>query len=605
MTMDNPFNLNIGSTRTPTYNVHGMRIGTSFKTQQAVMSNLMQLEARDAGSSEDQFAKDETAATNPTYYTQPNMSDTTLGGNDVLNPYAQYSRNDDVIHPLTSTDGGRCKRGMGRIYSESHDLGQQILWMSFGVPEYAGAAKFMFKAADSGLAEFLNSGNGSAAFAAKIGSMLGSVGRLAITLPVLPIIWMNKLLQIANKEPVTKYYDFKIASLIHFRMMNVILSNLSVGMGIYANGDNDLKNDARYGKMYSEAGLPECLKKGPDIFAIMDKRGSRLKNKDPRTLDEYMKEMARPEDERGEGFFDKFTGAVANSALSANDFIGFRVEKSTEASESVSNSTGQSQIAEKLNGAASAAREKNFMLSGAKSGIGILDSVTGAMGGFFQGALSGVGFGGAVEAATGNGFFDIPEVWKSSEFTKTHNFSIQLRSRYGDPVSIFQNIYVPLAALLAAALPQSIGPNMYKSPMLIKAYCKGMFAINLGMIDSMQIKRGSAEFGWSVHNLPTAVDVTLSIKDLSPAMFLNIAEPGFFDMFKQNSSLQEYLTTLSGVGLAERYFIGPRLKRKWASSVLIRKNTTFSPIYWGNKVGRSGLARTVTAVVPWSHVRNN
>src|SRR5699024_8216171 len=91
---------------------------------------------------------------------------------------------------------------------------------------------------------------------------------------------------------------------------------------------------------------------------------------------------------------------------------------------------------------------------------------------------------------TGTIFVDIPEIWQSSSFSKNYSFNITLRAPYGDKVSIFQSIYIPLAMLIALAFPRSGGRNAYGTPFLIRAYSSGMFAIPLGIIDSFSITRG-------------------------------------------------------------------------------------------------------------------
>jgi hypothetical protein len=159
--------------------------------------------------------------------------------------------------------------------------------------------------------------------------------------------------------------------------------------------------------------------------------------------------------------------------------------------------------------------------------------------------------------------------------------------------------------LLAAALPRGIGASAYTSPFMINAYCKGMFAIPLGIIDNMTIKRGLAEHGWADSDLPTAVDVSFSIKDLSPAFFLSLADAKFTKVFNSNSNMQEYLNTLSGLGIAERTFLSAKVKRKAAIAWQVQKSTTFNPTFWGISAGASKYVRLFSNIAPGWRVPNN
>ena len=312
------------------------------------------------------------------------------------------------------------------------------------------------------------------------------------------------------------------------------------------------------------------------------------------------------------GVFSKAFEALKGTLFGAGDFVGFRIERGLNCTENISNQTGPTGISQKLNQIAQQKRDEyddsgggSFVARLAKNlseGKSIGDfAKTVGLEMLAQGASAfGVGDISAI-LTDGSGFIDIPEVWKGSSFSKSYSFTIQLRARYGDPTSIFQSIYIPLLMLLAAALPRSVGDNMYTSPFIINAYCKGKFAVPCGMITDMSISRGKDEFGWSSTNLPTAIDVSFSIKDLSPAVFLSMQDIGFFDTFTRNNNLMEYLDTLSALGISERLYLMPKSMRKLAAACLIKKNTIFSPTYWGAKIGRSPAARFLTASWPYAN----
>jgi hypothetical protein len=278
-------------------------------------------------------------------------------------------------------------------------------------------------------------------------------------------------------------------------------------------------------------------------------------------------------------------------------------------SESISNQSGPTGVAQKMNSYAQQQREQyeNYGNSWVAKTLGNLAKSPGdalKQIGTELAASLGAGFGlgdiGAV-LTQGNGFLDLPDVWKGSSFSKSYSFNIQLRARYGDPVSIFQSIYIPLIMLLAAAMPRSVGNSMYTSPFLVKAYCKGMISVPCGLIESMSITRGKDEFGWSHDHLPTAIDVNIQIKDLTPTFFLSMQDIGLFDTFTRNDNMMEYLDTLSALGITERLYFWPKAMRKLTAALLIKRNTIFNSNYWGMRLGRNNVVRLIAACTPFAN----
>ena len=159
--------------------------------------------------------------------------------------------------------------------------------------------------------------------------------------------------------------------------------------------------------------------------------------------------------------------------------------------------------------------------------------------------------------------------------------------------------------LIAGSFPRAVGPNAYTSPFIIRAYSRGMVSIPLGIIESIQIRRGAAEFGWNKDLLPTSVDVTISIKDLSPLMYVAVTDGGvsaWMSMFGQNSSFQEYMLTLSGVGLAERILFIPRMQKRWKTLLKIASNNKFNPMMWGFSIHSTKIGRAITNVWPGTNL---
>lgn len=641
------------------------------------------------------------------FYTKQGYTDTSVGGNDVINPYWQFNIDDDIV-PISlahTTSVGSQKKGisgMGRVYSEMYDDTQQVLWVGAGVPLFTNVATF-----------FANAGNSEAADLMNMGKRASLVGRLliyarnftwwAITFPITAPINLVRWCAKWDSQQITKYYTFRPTQTLYYELVNTMLSYLAVGMGLYpqiafasrrppdkqaglkasqALSDKEIEDrlpeeasseqkDALRKLLKTtpaETGIPELLHGGPDIFKIMNKRieqfgvakssyytreiqqtlyrlaadpsstdmpvdmlaidnrrartealtseAAQIKwrediaakiNKiagDPKLNDdekqfqiEQLKKIA--EGNRGENsLLSTAWESLKGSVLGIGDYVGFRVEKSIGNSEDLSNSTGPTGLAEQINGVASSARDARIDAAGSKWLSRLVNVAQGdwkTMLARLAGDLS----GGPISVITnGNGLLDIPDVWKNSSFNKNYGFSISLRARYGDPVSIYQSIYIPLCMWLGLAAPRAVGDTMYTSPFLIRAYCKGMFAIPCGIVDSLSITRGASEYGWSEGHLPLSVDLRISIKDLSPTFFLSMQDIGLFDTFSRNENMMEYLDTLSGLGIVEKSYGIPRYMRKITAALLIKKNTIFSSTYWSQRTGRSPMLRAAGQVVP-------
>lgn len=303
----------------------------------------------------------------------------------------------------------------------------------------------------------------------------------------------------------------------------------------------------------------------------------------------------------------------AKSALGATQFIGFRVDKSTDASESFSNSTSPSAFAENFNAKVKevASQSIDMGIKGASSGDSWLESVVEDIKSIGVGILEGlkaidfIGLTDLANAVMTGAFIDIPEQYSGSDFNKSHSLSFQLRSPYGDKVSIYQSIIVPLFCILAGALPRAGGANSYVQPFLCRVYCKGMFAIPMGIIDSISIKRGDSEFGWTYDNIPTCVDVNISIKDMSPIMYMMINDAAFSDILGSDSAFNEYLLTLSGVGLFERISQIQRVLRGMIYTAHTVRNRYFNPVYWSHSVSQYSPIQFVASFIPRSGINNN
>jgi hypothetical protein len=259
----------------------------------------------------------------------------------------------------------------------------------------------------------------------------------------------------------------------------------------------------------------------------------------------------------------------------------------TTISDSFSNTTTDSQLSSTINGFSETAKELRFLLGDSSSlvtkltelGQKATDAITEGMSGIVDmvagGMIADLSTTG-VSTIMNGGKMLFPKIWGDSSFSRSYSFDIKLRSPDHDNVSIFFNILVPYIHLLALCMPQSIttgqaknSPNAYTSPFLLRAYARGQFNINMGMITDMSVTRGG-EAQWNDNGLPTQIDISITIEDLYNTLFMTNPNPGgtplpgFASLSRfmnldvvANTEMLDFLSNLAGLNIA-----GAELRRK-------------------------------------------
>lgn len=241
--------------------------------------------------------------------------------------------------------------------------------------------------------------------------------------------------------------------------------------------------------------------------------------------------------------------------------------------ESASNSTEQSTLVEGLSGKAQGmVKELRFLMGNVMDDTAITDASKANYNQAVKKVFDSVNFtnNAVVNQLTDYGLTIVnganiayPEIWKDSQYGKGYSIEIRLMSPYGDKESIFTNIMVPLFHIIGFAMPRQIGRAGYMHPFLIRAFCKGWFNCNMGIVDSVNIKKGS-QGGWSRDGLPTEIDISMSIKDLYEN--LSLARTTDISAFA-NSEYIDFIGTTCGVNINQ-----PDLKRKLTMYEMFLKN---------------------------------
>lgn len=255
-----------------------------------------------------------------------------------------------------------------------------------------------------------------------------------------------------------------------------------------------------------------------------------------------------------------------------SQFLTLRVNGRDSASESFSNSTRQSDIANMMNSASATARNMFVNIAdGNLVGIPLLGQITGFLGSIMSNMADSLRIAG-VGALAGNAFADIPEHYDTSQAQFNQmSYTIHLRAPYGNDHSRFQNELLPLACLLAAVLPRSAGVGSYGFPFHCEAYCRGRSQIRYGIPVQLDITRATANMPWTADGRFRGIDVRLTLKDMTSIMHMSMNEVSGWRaidptrwgnlLFPQDSAFSDYMSVLSSLGLGDQIYRMRKLKR--------------------------------------------
>lgn len=207
-------------------------------------------------------------------------------------------------------------------------------------------------------------------------------------------------------------------------------------------------------------------------------------------------------------------------------WIGFRVNNTGEAGETFSNSTTQSEMLSNINSKSASARNTLFSFAGGNISDGLIGQAIGgiakAVGDVVGGFAEQMNISG-LAVLGGSAFVDIPDHYDSSDYQASDtSYTIVLNSPYGNPMSRLINLHIPLACLLATALPRSTGKQSYTSPFLLEYFDKGRAQSRLAIVNELSIRRGGGNTGWSGDKRPLRIDVTLGIKHLDNILHMPV-----------------------------------------------------------------------------------
>ena len=129
---------------------------------------------------------------------------------------------------------------------------------------------------------------------------------------------------------------------------------------------------------------------------------------------------------------------------------------------------------------------------------------------------------------------------------------MKLIATSGDPLDIYWNIIVPTFHLLAFCLPREGSDQVFFSPFLVRAYYKGLFNVDMGIIGNLSVTKGE-EGEWTPDGLPTVANVSFDIKDLYDGMYMSkIFGEGATKGILANTQELDYIANACGINVNDQ-----------------------------------------------------
>ena len=537
--------------------------------------------------------------------------------------------------------------GMGIYYQEAFNSTQQTLHMRFGVPEFNSLVSFFTSFYDGETAMYAKSGRLSQQLGYHIGKALGLVANFVfLPLLAVHAIGVGLRFFMRKpaskyyylKPTMTNYWTAVTTIVNQIAVYKGMLPNGSKDDGPYDSTQNQaIIDEAGMNAMrklmptlYSETGFIDIYKIANRAQRIRnqvdlklaalardmtyedfqqyasDFAGRKIELGRGRTLYDAVKDWSAvkngqqtdaskssldkhirtPDDPKStelakepDGLYDHFESEF----MDGSQFATFRVEYGGPVQESWSSSTVESDISSKFNQLSAQGRAASFSFANGNIDGGPLSAITGLINGVATGLADALHISGIASLA-GAAFVDIPQHWDNSAVNLPQmSYTMKLISPYGNAMSQMMDLYIPMAMLLAGALPISTGKQSYASPFLLELYDQGRAQTRLGIIDSLTFVRGTSNLGFNRNKQFMSVDVSFSVKDLSSVMHMPLSS-GFSlnplkGVFDEDTVYSDYLHVLSNATLGQNIYPMRKLRENLNVKAMSIRALT-SPARW-------------------------
>jgi hypothetical protein len=241
---------------------------------------------------------------------------------------------------------------------------------------------------------------------------------------------------------------------------------------------------------------------------------------------------------------------AAAEIRNGSQWVTWKVNGKDSVSHSFSNGTKEPEISSTINGLTSKARSLEVNTSGGKTGIAFADAAVKGVKNLLAGGLDALHLTGLM-ALYNSSVIDFPDVWDSSDMgSNDFTFTIPLRAWSGNDLDVFQDLIVPTAFWIAKVCPLATGKQSYTHPFYLEAYARGRFSARNAIVTSLSINCGVGNMGWRPDGVPLGIDISVTIKDLSKAMFMPIVTDS--SVWDTENKFSDFMGTLGAMSLHER-----------------------------------------------------
>lgn len=246
-----------------------------------------------------------------------------------------------------------------------------------------------------------------------------------------------------------------------------------------------------------------------------------------------------------------------STIFAGNNTLAYYVESIDSISETFTNETRGSTLEATLNSASDNVNELSFLL-GSVSGTSdnLLQGMFDGISGFAAGLVDNFGnigkrLGDGLRSISKGGKLILPEIWSDSGYDTSggSSFSIKLAAQNPCRLGWFFDIGIPYMSLVTLVASHAIDANSYDSPFLVKAYCRSSLSLDMGIISSLDIKKG--DLGkWTVDGLPTEVEINLEIRSL----YSSFSTSRSIEELSTNTFCLDFLSNLAGLNVNKPSF---------------------------------------------------
>ena len=178
---------------------------------------------------------------------------------------------------------------------------------------------------------------------------------------------------------------------------------------------------------------------------------------------------------------------------------------------------------------------------------------------------------------------DFPKMWNNSTYTPSYTANIKLINPYPrDEESYDRFILQPLAYLLAFANPISDSESTFTFPLLCRVNCPGLFQIDSGYIQSVDVIKGGEAGDITFNQRPGTVEVRLTFAEMYNTM-ISADIKYQADMDADRPTLRKYIKNLKGSteppewGMHNRVYTGRGVKPSTPDTLTVLQPMILDP----------------------------